>query len=537
MKKAVSIVIIICIVFFSGCSGKDEAASSNNNIQKEDGSSDFLASSEDQKTSSDKTQESQDANGQPEKSEKDDDKVGNVDTQSKNVKPQVRTTHDETETKEKSDYTKGYSLSVENQGNQYSLYITYENTGEKVLLAKSKESQVTDYHDPKYFTGTIRDIKNPTKSYDGSKVYYATDAPTPTNGYGAANDTTRVIDLKTLEDTVLCSMRIERIVGETPYETDLILAGYVPGETREGLVIHYYLADNQGDVKIDLGDSLRSNLVDQIDQAFQEKNAPKVVRRDGLLSDLGKTGEEIINQYGTPDEDGAQLGYPVFGYEDQAMYTLKNNRVNGLMIYDGSLFEITVGKNFNEVLPSNFELRAAKSDDTLIFTTRVGEGIINDYNVLCAVDDQGTIVGITALDPNVGESSLCQYTNESVHGEKIDFTNCRAVVVENYSGKNEGNLDEEDYINLSYQFKPWTYYNFAVFGTITNVKLKTKPNMEDDYSIYDLSDSISDSLVTIRSRFPTDFSLDIITFNGPDGRFYEIPVEDMSDDYSVVKIK
>jgi len=90
--------------------------------------------------------------------------------------------------------------------------------------------------------------------------------------------------------------------------------------------------------------------------------------------------------------------------------------------------------------------------------------------------------------------------------------------------------------NPLYSTGPYNYYNFAVCGTITNVKLKTLPDMDEKFRIYNIADEITDSLVDVTSKFPNDFSVDLISFVGPDGKFYEIPVEDMSDEKSTIRV-
>jgi len=138
-----------------------------------------------------------------------------------------------------------------------------------------------------------------------------------------------------------------------------------------------------------------------------------------------------------------------------------------------------------------------------------------------------------------GKSSNNQstFTSEIIGGETINYDAYKAVVIGDYNGKNINKLTELDRINLSYESEPWIYYNFAVFGTITNVKLLTAKTMDSEYEITDLSDEITNSLVTIRSQFPNDMSVDLITFIGPDGESYKISFDDMSDEIRIEKIK
>ena len=128
--------------------------------------------------------------------------------------------------------------------------------------------------------------------------------------------------------------------------------------------------------------------------------------------------------------------------------------------------------------------------------------------------------------------------DETIHGQHIDYSRYLLVVIEDYADRGKNKLQNTiEFKNPLYDKAPYNYYNFAVFGTITNVKLKTKRDMSSEYRIYDIADEISDSLVKVTSRFPTDFSLDRISFYAEDGQHVEIIIEDVSDQKDIVKLE
>ncbi|MFW5982000.1 MAG: hypothetical protein ACOCQO_02190 [Halanaerobiaceae bacterium] len=138
---------------------------------------------------------------------------------------------------------------------------------------------------------------------------------------------------------------------------------------------------------------------------------------------------------------------------------------------------------------------------------------------------------------------MSPWTDEIIHGEEITYSSYMLVVIEDYldNGKNEfekiiefTNPFYQD--NSNYETTSDSYYNFAVFGTITNVKLLTAPDMESEYRRYDIADKISDSIVKVSTKFPTDFSVDRISFYTEDGQHQEMIFEDMSDNIDIVKI-
>lgn len=125
---------------------------------------------------------------------------------------------------------------------------------------------------------------------------------------------------------------------------------------------------------------------------------------------------------------------------------------------------------------------------------------------------------------------------ETYHGELIEHYRYAAVVVEDYPY--DGNYPFRyamQYTNPSYPDGS-NSYRIAVMGEVYNVTIKSKAQMDSPDKEYMIADKIEDALIEVVSSFPTDFSVDIITFQDFEGKTYEIPVEDMSDDKSVIVI-
>ena len=169
----------------------------------------------------------------------------------------------------------GYKLTVEadetqqvqNQPVNY-LYLQYDGQ-EKTLLAQSVD-RGEDWGE------SIRNILKPIKSTEEDIVYYETDSVSRTNGAGANNHFTRVVDLNTKEDRLLSSGGLHLLLTDElhfPYGGNLILQGH---ELQDGRLVHnYFMVNSDGDTLCYLGQSLElysDDLVYQIQQAMKEQN-------------------------------------------------------------------------------------------------------------------------------------------------------------------------------------------------------------------------------------------------------------------------
>ncbi len=146
----------------------------------------------------------------------------------------------------------------------------------------------------------------------------------------------------------------------------------------------------------------------------------------------------------------------------------------------------------------------------------------------------GDYIKIVEVPSNgVDKSSL----EETYHGELIKHSRYAAVVVEDYPY--EGNYP----FKYAMQFTNPAYpeasdsYRIAIMGEVYNVRIKSKPQMDSASTQQKIADRIEDALLEVVSSFPTDSSVDVIIFEDFEGETYEIPVENMSDNKSVIAIK
>lgn len=259
-------------------------------------------------------------------------------------------------------------------------------------------------------------------------------------------------------------------------------------------------------------------------------------RVDFLLDLIGFTKAEVLKSHGQPEyeqNNGSTLSYE--NKEDQYLFefTLANGTVGAVTVS---------GTAESSVSLANIPLGATEEEalGALDVGSVSGNKITWDYQdglqVKAELDpENGRVSAITVSDPNL--AGLSAFTGETVHGKSIDYGQCLAVVVENYEGVNLEALTEVSFENPAYPSKPWVYYQFAVMGTITDVQVTSIAHMGAEAKTYRLADEISDSIVSVRSSFPNDMSVDTISFVGPDGESHEFSVDDVSGQYAVVIIR
>jgi len=148
------------------------------------------------------------------------------------------------------------------------LYIQY-NGGNKMLLAQSVD-QGNDW------TNSVAGILNPTISNDGRKVYYETDDTfTRTNGYGAQNHRTRVVDIETLEDSYFQEGAIMTLLNRKhgSYADHLILQLNSINDAGEPTFI-YQVVTPECEQLVILDTYIPDDLTNLIDSKLQEQNSP-----------------------------------------------------------------------------------------------------------------------------------------------------------------------------------------------------------------------------------------------------------------------
>jgi len=260
------------------------------------------------------------------------------------------------------------------------------------------------------------------------------------------------------------------------------------------------------------------------------------VRVDFLLDLLGFGRAEVLKSHGQPayeQNNGSTLSYE--NKEDQYLFEFS--------LLNGTVGAVTVsGTAESNVSLACIPLGATEEEAraSLDLGSASGNTITWDYQgglkVKAELDpENGRVSTITVSDPNL--AGLSAYASETIRGKSIDYGQCLAVVVENYEGANLEALTEVSFENPAYPSKPWVYYQFAVMGMITDVQVTSIAHMGAEAKTYLLADEISDSIVSVRSSFPSDMSVDRISFVGPDGESYQFSVDDVSGEHAVVIIK
>lgn len=195
MKKVLSVICIILLVLsLAGCSGEASNQKSEEELRAEikaELEAEAQEKADDSKKTEENNQTDQSAN-ETQNSEKDAAAKDSNKTTTSDSRIEVASFAGGS----------GFELLIEKDKSKevvkgvavYYLSMKYTN-GEKKLLAKSIDCGED-------WTNSIAEIVYPAMSNDGKKVYYSTDDTfTRTSGYGANNYRTRVVDLKTFEDS------------------------------------------------------------------------------------------------------------------------------------------------------------------------------------------------------------------------------------------------------------------------------------------------------------------------------------------------
>jgi hypothetical protein len=166
------------------------------------------------------------------------------------------------------------------------------------------------------------------------------------------------------------------------------------------------------------------------------------------------------------------------------------------------------------------------------FETLVVKG---ENKQIFGLDDGSSNYVVANSSEDFGEdySELIDFYEETVHGEAIRYLDYTNVVIENYSGNNLDGLFKEEYHTPVYQDADSTY-NIAFFGTCTNLTFKSI-KLDESYGPYKIADSLTNTFLTFHSNFPTDTSADVIGFYDSMGLYHEIVVDDMSEEYDIIK--
>ena len=191
----------------------------------------------------------------------------------------------------------GYALSIENHEKYSILSLTYNSTGETIELVNTKGRTDGDH----FFDGMDVKILNAKASKDGKTIYFETDDPKMTSGYGASNNTIFTYDLQSGYEENLCLGFLEEPVKVNPYEDYVIITYYEPNP-KGGYYEPYILIDQEGtytflgtELETDLGDQIRRALNGEIDEyAMDMPNAESI---NGIYVNYAKYSAVVAEDY------------------------------------------------------------------------------------------------------------------------------------------------------------------------------------------------------------------------------------------------
>jgi len=284
---------------------------------------------------------------------------------------------------------------------------------------------------------------------------------------------------------------------------------------------------------------------------------PKAEKIRGEKVDYGKYDLVVIDSY--PGGSLSSLETYEFvrpGFDGES-YDMRDIAIFG-EIYDVNYHSSYTGKDYKiaDQLSNKLLLLTDDSDvspvSSLSFTDKSGY----PYSISVKGDDQfetilvkgenRQIFGLEDGAPNdsdesayTGEdfgedySELIDFNPETVRGESITYFDYTNVVIEKYNGINLDYLSKDSYRTPVYQDDDSTY-NIAFFGTFTDLTFKST-KMDESYGPYKIADSLTNTLLTFHSNFPTDTSADVIGFYDALGGYHEIVVDDMSEEYDIIK--
>lgn len=277
------------------------------------------------------------------------------------------------------------------------LSLKYSN-GEKKLLAQS-----IDRKDD--WTNSIAKILSPTMSNDGKKVYYSTDNTfTRTNGYGAKNYRTRVVDIHTLKDSYFEEGALVAVLNNNhgSYKDHLVLElNSVDSAGKPTMVYQVVKPNGEQLVVLDTAGNWQTSIDAKLSGSQSSNSNTEIgggVRLSGFVNENFR-GEQInydeysaviipfysgqnSNKLGkTPyldHPDGKVLDFAVFGKLQDVVITRYENMEDSGKKDDYGMIENTI-LNIHSRLPSDM------SYYKITGKVQTGEGVFKD--VVFSLDD------------------------------------------------------------------------------------------------------------------------------------------------------
>lgn len=191
----------------------------------------------------------------------------------------------------------GYELSIQNFETYSILSLTYNSTGETKELVNTKGRWDGD----RFFDGMNVKILKAEASRDGKTIYFETDDPKMTNGYGAANNTILKYDLQAGYEENVCLGFLYDTVKLDGYE-DCIIINYYQPNPRGDYYEPYILIDGETHYHF-MGTDLETDLAGQIERAYHDKideyamETPKNETIYGTYVDFSKYSAVVVEDY------------------------------------------------------------------------------------------------------------------------------------------------------------------------------------------------------------------------------------------------
>lgn len=191
----------------------------------------------------------------------------------------------------------GYELVLEDFDTYSILSVRDTDTGEKAVLVNTDGRWDGD----QFFDGFDVKILKAKASKDGSVVYFETDDPKMTNGYGASNNTILKYDIANGYEENFSSGYLYDTVKVAGYD-DCIIINYYEPSPRGGYYEPYILIDGEGKYHF-MGTELESDLADQIRRAYNDEideyamETPVAENIYGKYIDFSKYSAVVVENY------------------------------------------------------------------------------------------------------------------------------------------------------------------------------------------------------------------------------------------------
>ncbi len=217
-----------------------------------------------------------------------------------------------------------YDLILEDFDTYSVMSVRFDGTGEKVELVNTDGRWDGD----QFFDGFDVKILKAKASKDGGAVYFETDDPKMTNGYGAANNTILKFDMNAGYEENLCLGFLYDTVKVAGYEDCIIIKHYQPNP-RGDYYEPFVLIDGQSNYHF-MGTELEADLASQVRRAYNDEideyamDAPVAEKINGKYVDFSKYSVVVAENYQGINKDKfvrkTTLKNPYYKDDGQPLY-------------------------------------------------------------------------------------------------------------------------------------------------------------------------------------------------------------------------